>query len=674
MKNPLLEKFEQPYGTIPFNDIKKDHFVPAIKSGIKDAESSIDLISKNKEPANFKNTVLALELSGEKLNFAIRTFYHLFGSESDQNFKDLSEKISPMLAEFENNIYLNKELFLKIKDVYENKTELELPEDRRLLDITYNDFIRNGAGLNDNEKDKLREVDKELSTLSPQFSKNTLNATNEFELWLEDQDLQGLPESVIDAAKLAAKEKGETEKWLITGQFPSFAPFLKFSKRRDLRKIVHIAISSKCNGGNHDNNDLCKKIAKLKHKRAQILGHDNYADYILEERMAEKQINIYNLLDDLYDSCIEHAKNDLKDISRIAKKLDDIDQVKSWDMAYYAEKLKNELFEFDENELKPYFKSDKVMQGAFNIAKKLYGISFKKLDNVQIWHEDVNAYEVVDEDGSHIGILYEDLFPRNTKRGGAWMNPLRSQGMAGNEVLRPHISLTCNLTKPTEDKPSLLTISEVETIFHEFGHCLHGLLSDVKYKRLSGTSVFWDFVELPSQIMENWVSEKEALELFAHHYETGEVLPQKLLAKIKNTKNFRSGSNCLRQLMFGYLDMAWFGKDNDVEDVNKFEKEAIKKTLLRDEDTPSSSISTQLGHIFAGGYSAGYYSYKWAEVLDADAFEKFKKDGIFNKDTAKSFRDNILSRGNIKHPLDLFKSFRGREPKVDALLKREGLV
>ena len=336
MKNPLLEKFEQPYGTIPFNDIKKDHFVPAIKSGIQDAESSIDLISKNKEPANFKNTVLALELSGEKLNFAIRTFYHLFGSESDQSFKDLSETISPMVAEFENNIYLNKELFLKIKEVYENKTELESPEDRRLLDITYNDFLRNGAGLNDNQKDKLRKVDKELSTLSPQFSKNTLNATNEFELWLEDEDLQGLPESVMDAAKLAAKEKGEVEKWLITGQFPSFAPFLKFSKRRDLRKIVHIAISSKCNGGNHDNNDLCKRIAKLKHKRAQILGYDNYADYILEERMAEKQINIYNLLDDLYESCIEHAKNDLKDISRIAKKLDDIDQVKSWDMAYFC--------------------------------------------------------------------------------------------------------------------------------------------------------------------------------------------------------------------------------------------------------------------------------------------------------------------------------------------------
>ena len=374
--------------------------------------------------------------------------------------------------------------------------------------------------------------------------------------------------------------------------------------------------------------------------------------------MAEKQENIYNLLDNLYESCIDHAKNDLKQIEDLAKKLDGIENIKSWDIPYYSEKLKKELFDYDENSLKPYFKSENVMKGAFEVANRLYGLHFKKLDNIQTWHEDVNVYEVLDDDKSHIGILYEDLFPRSTKRGGAWMNALRSQGMMiNNEVCRPHISLTCNLTKPTEDKPSLLTYREVQTIFHEFGHCLHGLLSDRKYKKIAGTSVFWDFVELPSQIMENWVGEEAALELFAHHYETGDVLPKELLQKIKKSKNFRSGTNCLRQLTFGYLDMAWFGQHNDVDNVEDFERKAIEKTMLREQDTPGASISTMFAHIFAGGYSAGYYSYKWAEVLDADAFEKFQEDGIFNKDTAKSFRDNILSQGNISHPLELYKAF-----------------
>ena len=674
MRNPLLEESKQPFGTIPFNELKLDHFVPAIKSGIKEAESLIDKITQNTDSPTFVNTVLSLELSGGGLDTSLTAYYHLFGSESDKNFKDLSDKISPMVAEFENNIYLNRNLFMRIEEVYKNKGKLNSAEDLRLLDITYRDFIRNGAALSKKDKDRLRSIDKELSTLSPQFSKNSLNATNEFELWLEKDDLDGLPKLVIDSAKLAAKEKGEESKWLITGQFPSFSPFLKYSNKRELRKKVHFAITTKCNGGKHDNNELCKKIAKLKHQRAKILGYNNYADYILEERMAEKQERIYDLLDNLYDSSIEHAKKDLKKITDIAKKIDNIDKIKSWDIAFYSEKLKQKIYDFNENELKPYFQSDEVMKGAFKVAEKLYGLNFKLLDDVQTWHDDVRVFEVTEKNGDHVGILYEDLFPRETKRGGAWMNPLRSQGMNQNKVLRPHISLTCNLTKPTDNTPSLLTISEVETIFHEFGHCLHGLLSNVKYKRLSGTSVFWDFVELPSQIMENWVNEKETLELFAKHYKTGEIIPQDLIDKIKRSKNFMSGTNCLRQLTFGYLDMAWFGKDNNIDSVDNFEENAIKKTLLREPDTPKSSISTQLGHIFAGGYSAGYYSYKWAEVLDADAFEKFKEDGIFNKETANSFRKNILSKGNQKHPMELYKSFRGREPNVKALLKREGLL
>jgi len=675
MNNPLLEPSKAPYGTIPFNDIKTEHFVPAITSGIKEAENALQRIIDCKENPTFENTVLALELSSRILSTAANTFYHLFGSESDQDFKNLSDKISPMLAEFENNTYLNEKLFKKIEIVFNNKDLLKDDEDIRLLDVTYNDFVKNGAALSVTDKAKLRDIDKDLSTLSPQFSKNTLNATNDFELWLDETDLDGLPDTVIEAAKIAAKDKGKEGKWLVTGHFPSFSPFMQYSARRDLRKTVHVATSSKCNGGKYDNNTYCKKISDLKHKRAQLLGFSNYADYILQERMAEKQENIYNLLDKLYDSCIDHAKNDLIQIADLAKKLDGVDEIKSWDILYYSEKLKKDLYDYDENSLKPYFKSENVIKGAFEVAKKLYGLGFKKLDNVQTWHEDVNVYEVLDEDNSHVGILYEDLFPRSSKRGGAWMNPLRSQGMVNtNDICRPHISLTCNLTKPTEEKPSLLTYREVETIFHEFGHCLHGLLSDRKYKRLSGTSVFWDFVELPSQIMENWVGEEDALEIFAHHYETGEVLPKELLHKIKKSKNFRSGTNCLRQLTFGYLDMAWFGQHNDVDNVEEFERKAVEKTMLREQDTPGASISTMFSHIFAGGYSAGYYSYKWAEVLEADAFEKFQEEGIFNKETAKSFRNNILSQGNIKHPLELYKHFRGREPKVEPLLKREGLL
>ena len=675
MNNPLLEASNSPFGTIPFQDIKFEHFLPAISSGIKASESALQEITNCQDNPTFENTILALELSGQILDIATRTYYHLFGSESDQNFKDLSDKISPMLAEFENNLYLNEKLFKRIEVVFSNKHLLEDEEDIRLTEVTYKDFVKNGAALNATDKAKLRDIDKNLSTLSPQFSKNTLNATNEFELWLDKKDLDGLPNTVVDAAKIAAKENGKKDRWLITGHFPSFSPFIQYSSRRDLRKKVHISISSKCNGGKYDNNSYCKEISNLKHKRAQLLGYENYADYILQERMAEKQENIYKLLDNLYDSCIDHAKNDLKQIAELAKKLDGIENIRSWDIPYYSEKLKKELFDYDENSLKPYFKSENVMSGAFEVANRLYGLHFKKLDNIQTWHEDVNVYEVLDEDKSHIGILYEDLFPRNTKRGGAWMNALRSQGMMiNNEVCRPHISLTCNLTKPTEDKPSLLTYREVQTIFHEFGHCLHGLLSDRKYKKIAGTSVFWDFVELPSQIMENWVGEEAALGLFAHHYETGDVLPKELLQKIKKSKNFRSGTNCLRQLTFGYLDMAWFGSHNDVDNVEEFERKAVEKTMLIEQDTPGASMSTMFGHIFAGGYSAGYYSYKWAEVLDADAFEKFQEDGIFNKDTAKSFRDNILSQGNISHPLELYKQFRGREPKVEALLKREGLL
>jgi len=673
MSNPLLEKFDQPFGTIPFNEVKTDHFVPALDAAIKEAKSEIDAIAGNPENPTFENTILAQELSGKKLGRVATTYFHLFGSESDQDFQNLAGEISPKLAKFGNDINLNKNLFERVEEVYLNHLDTLNEEDARLTELSYKGFVRNGAKLSDEDKDRIRSLDEELSTLSPQFSNNSLNATNSYELWLTENDLDGLPQMIKDGAKMAAKSKGREDEWLFTLQFPSYYPFMKFSSRRDLRKELMTASVTKCNGGEFDNTDICKRIAKLKHERAMLLGYDNFADYVLEKRMAENQTNIYNLLDNLYEACFEPAKEDLRQIKETAKEIDGLDDIKPWDTVYYAEKLKQKLYDFNEDSLRPYFKSENVVNGVFEVAKRMYGLDFVKLDNIQTWHEDVNVYEVKDEDGSHVGILYEDLFPRETKRAGAWMNELRSQGMQGGEVKRPHVTFSCNLTKPTESTPSLLTFAEVTTIFHEFGHCLHGLLSNRKYTSVGGTSVFWDFVELPSQIMENWVGEKEALSLFAHHYETGEVIPDELLEKIKDSKNFMSGTMCLRQLSLGYLDMAWFGKDNDVENVEEFEWNAVKKTALMDK-MPGASISCSLGHIFAGGYSAGYYSYKWAEVLEADAFEKFKEDGLFNRETAQSFRDNILSQGNMKHPMELYKSFRGREPKVEALLKRDGLM
>ena len=673
MNNSLLSDSNEPFGTIPFNDIKVEHFIPALDISIKKGLDEINQICSNLNDPTFENTILAFECSFSDLDRITTPYFHLFGSESDDSLKSLTDEISPKVAKFQSDIYLNKKLFDRIQKVYDSKEVITDSSDLRLLEIIYKKFKRNGADLNNKQKENLRNVDKELSTLSPKFAKNSLKATNSFELWLDEEDLEGLPDLAKEAAKIAAKDKGEDDKWLITLQFPSFGPFMKFSARRDLREIVYTAMVTQCNGGDFDNTFLCKKIANLKHKRAEILGFKNYADYVLEERMAENQKNIFNLLDNLYESSISHAKNDLEQIKAVAQELDNIKNLKPWDFSYYSEKLKQKLYDFNEDSLRPYFQSENVIKGAFDIAGKLYGLQFNTLTNIQKWHSDVEIYEVRDETDSHLGLLYVDLYPRDTKRSGAWMNQLREQGYNGNEIVRPHISLTCNLTKPTADNPSLLTYNEVVTIFHEFGHCLHGLLADGKYKTLSGTNVFWDFVELPSQIMENWVGETEALSLFANHYESGELIPDELVGKIKESKNFMSGSMCLRQLSFGYLDMAWFGKNNNIDNIENFEWEATEKTSLF-EKIPGASMSCKFGHIFAGGYSAGYYSYKWAEVLEADAFEKFKEDGIFNKDTAKSFRDNILSQGNNEHPMDLYKSFRGREPKVEALLKREGLL
>mgnify|MGYP001200156735 FL=1 len=671
--NPLLKDSDHKFKTVNFNDIKLEHFMPAVNEGIKQARENIDNIKSNADSPTFQNTIVALETSEETLSRAVTVYFHLFGSESTPEFQALANEISPILASFSNDINLDQELFQKVKYVHDNEYDNLEHEEQRLLEITYKSFVRNGAELDDIKKGELRKVDEELSVLSPKFSNNTLGATNEFELWLSEDDLEGLPEMYLESAKMAAKAKNRPDEWLVTLQMPSMYPFMQFSKRRDLREKLSMAMGTKCTGGKFDNRELIKRIVNLNHKRAQILGYSDYAEFILEKRMAKDKDVVMKFLDDLYDSSYSIAVSEVEDLKAYAKKIDGLDDFRTWDVAYYTEKLKKELFDLDEDSLRPYFKSENVVNGVFKIAEKLYGLTFERLNDVQVYHEDVKVYEVKDSDGSHIGVLYEDLYPRAGKRSGAWMNELQSQGLIGGEIRRPHVTFTCNLTKSTETKPSLLTYSEVETIFHEFGHCLHGLLSDCKYTSVGGTSVYWDFVELPSQIMENWVGEKEALSLFAHHYETGEVIPEDLIDKINKSKNFMQGSMYLRQLSFGYLDMAFYGQDNQVEDVLAHEEKALDKTRLLPK-VEGVSIACSFGHIFAGGYSAGYYSYKWAEVLEADAFAKFKEDGIFNKETASSFRENVLSKGNLHDPMDLYKKFRGREPKIEALLERDGLL
>ena len=671
--NPLLNSFDTPFNTVPFNEIKLEHYIPAIKKAIEIGLQNIDKIENNLEKPTFKNTILALECCSEDLSTALRVYFNLYNSEANEEFQKLAEQISPMCANFDNDLFLNAKLFSKVKAIYDIVDQLP-KEDARLTEKFYKSFVRNGALLSDTDKKKMRHIDEKLSVLSPRFSKNVLNATNAFELWIEDgKELDGLPELVLVAAKEEAKAKGNENAWLFTLQMPSYFPFMKYAKNRELREKMYIASQTKCTSGEFNNCDIIIEIIQLKFEKAQLLGYDTYADFILEDRMAENVSTVNKFMEDLYEPSMTAAKIDIKLIADYAEEIDGVSTLKPWDLSYYSEKLQEEKFGFDDETLRPYFSSESVISGAFNVANKLYGLSFEKLDSIQVFHPDVEVYEV-SEDKKYIGLLYIDLYPRSTKKSGAWMNELRSQGYTRGKVERPHVTMTCNLTKPSKDKPSLLTLSEVETIFHEFGHCLHGLLSDCKYQSIGGTSVKWDFVELPSQIMENWVIEKKALDLFAKHYKTGENISEEIIDKVRSSRQFLSGLMSIRQLQFGYLDMAYHSVNpNIINNPLSYEKEILKKTQLM-ESVEGTSISCSFSHIFAGGYSAGYYSYKWAEVLDADAFEKFKEDGIFNKDTAKSFRLNILSKGNLDNPKELYKNFRGAEPSTKPLLKREGLL
>jgi len=671
-QNPLL----QPFDTAPFSQIKNAHFKPAFEQAIANARAEIDTITANTEAPTFENTIEALEFAGQQLDRISSIFFNLNSAETNDVIQAIAQEVSPLLSEFGNDITLNEELFKRVKIVCENKNALVLtPEQQTLLDKKYKSFSRNGANLPENKKQQLRDIDKKLAKLKLTFGENVLAETNKYTLHITDEkDLAGLPDHAKEAAAQTAEEMGK-QGWVITLQYPSYIPFMTYADNRELRKKLAIASGAKGFQNNeHDNQKNVLEIAKLRHQRAQLLGYNTHAHFVLEERMAENPQKVEGFLQELLEKAKPAAKREFEELSAFAKKTDDIDQLQKWDSAYYTEKLKQERFDLDDEKLKPYFKLENVIEGAFTIALKLYGIKFTEVFDVDTYQEDVKTFRVKDTNGHDIAIFYADFHPRPGKRGGAWMTSYKPQYVKDGKNERPHISIVCNFTKPGKTKPSLLTFNEVTTLFHEFGHALHGILANTTYPSLSGTSVFWDFVELPSQILENWCYEKEALELFAKHYETGESLPMELIEKIKASFSFMEGMQTLRQLSFGLLDMGWHGSDpSAIKDVKTKEKNAFGDTQLFP-DIAENCMSTSFSHIFQGGYSSGYYSYKWAEVLDADAFAYFMEKGIFNSEVAAKFKEHILSKGGIEHPMTLYKRFRGKEPNPNALLKRAGLI
>ncbi|MDR6846307.1 M3 family metallopeptidase [Flavobacterium granuli] len=674
--NILLQKFGTKLDTAPFSKIKNEDYFPAFQEAINLAKAEIDAIINNTESPTFQNTIEALSFSGDVLERISSIFFNLNSAETSDEMQKIAQEVSPLLSEFGNDVRLNADLFAKVKTIYEQKESLNLnPEQKTLLDKQYKSFSRNGANLPEEKKNQLREIDKELSKLSLQFGENVLAETNAFELHLTDKkDLAGLPEGTIEAACYLAKAQ-EKEGWIITLDHPSYIPFVTYADNRELRKKITIAFGARSFQNNEfDNQEIVLKIAKLRFERANLLGYKTHAHFVLEERMAESPEKVLSFSNDLLAKAKPAAQREFAQLSAFAKELDGIEQLEKWDSAYYSEKLKQQLFNLDDEKLKPYFQLEKVLNGAFTIAEKLYGLTFTEVFDIDKYHEEVTTYEVTNKNNELVAVFYADFFPRKGKRNGAWMTSFKSQYIKDGKNERPHISNVCNFTKPTETKPSLLTFNEVTTLFHEFGHGLHGMLANTEYPDLSGTSVYWDFVELPSQIMENWCYEPEALALFAHHYETGEVIPQEYVEKIKESASFQQGMATNRQLSFGLLDMAWHGQDpTNITDIKTFETEQFASTQLYPE-VKENAMSTAFSHIFQGGYSSGYYSYKWAEVLDADAFEYFQENGIFNQEVAEKFKENVLSKGGTEHPMILYKRFRGQEPKPDALLKRAGLI
>lgn len=674
-KNPFFAKsYGTPHDTAPFNEIRLEDYEPAFMEGIRQDDALTEQIINNPEPPTFDNTI-AFNIPDNLLGRVSNVFFNLLSAETNDEMDALAQKMSPILTEHANNILLNEKLFARVKAVYEQHRELS-QEEQMLLEKTYDGFIRSGANLSAEDKDKLRAINTELAQLTLQFSQNNLKETNLFQLHITAQDnLSGLPDSAIEAAALAAKEK-QLEGWLFTLHAPSYNPFMTYADNRELRKQMYMARNTICIHDNeYSNTDIVKRIVNLRRERVQLLGFNTYADFVLKRRMAENSDNVYQLLNDLLEAYLPTAREEVKEIQALAQEVEGEDFViQPWDFGYYSHKLQLKKFNLDAEMLRPYFELSRVKDGVFGLATKLYGITFKENPDIPVYHPDVTAYEVYDKDDSYLAVLYTDFHPRESKQSGAWMTSYKEQWMDEKEGnSRPHVSVTMNLTKPTETKPALLTLSEVETFLHEFGHALHGIFANTRFESLSGTSVYWDFVELPSQIMENFAVERDFLNTFAQHYQTAEPIPEELIDRIVSSRNYNAAYACIRQVSFGLLDMAYYTLSEPFDaDVLQFEKEAWAPAQLLPQ-LPDTCMSVQFSHIMSGGYAAGYYSYKWAEVLDADAFSLFKEKGIFNQEVAQSFRDNILSKGGTEPPMVLYKRFRGQAPSIDALLQRNGI-
>jgi peptidyl-dipeptidase Dcp len=673
--NIFFKEYETPYHTIPFDKIKTSDYKPAFLEGFKQHLEEIDKIVKNTEPATFENTIAAFEYSGEILNRVQYVFFNLLSAESTDEMQDIANEISPLLSDHFNNIYLNKVLFNRVKSVYDKRKEINLTiEQTTLIENIYDSFENKGATLSIDKQNRFRELSKQISLLQLKYGQNLLKATNEYQLLIADKNrLAGLPERELEAAQMRAQEKQE-QGYLFDLTAPSYIPFMKYEEDRDLRKQLYIAYNSKTYKGKFDNSEIVKQIVSIRLEMANILGYKNYATMVLRRRMAETPENVYRLLDELLTAYKPVAEQEMEDVKKYAYGQQHIKDLMPWDWAFISNQLKKDKFNINDEMTRPYFDLKNVKKGVFGLATRLYGITFKKNEQIPVYNKEVEVYEVNDADNSKLAILYVDFHPRKGKQGGAWMTEFLCQHRTQTgENIRPQISLVMNLTRPTSTQPSLLSIDELQTFMHEFGHAIHGMVANTTYESLAGTNVYRDFVELPSQLMENWATEKAFLDDFAKHYQNEDKIPEELINKIKAESNFNIGYATLRQLCFGYLDMAWHTIDKPYDgDIKQFEKEACKSTLLLP-GTDNTLISTQFSHIFDGGYAAGYYSYKWAEVLDADAFALFKQNGIFDKSTAKSFRTNVLEKGGTEHPMILYKRFRGKNPQIEYLLRRNGI-
>ena len=674
--NPFFTEYSTPHQVPPFDKIENEHFLPAFEKGIEEQKAEIDAITKIAEPT-FDNTIAALDYSGALLTKVSSVFFNLKSALTSNVIDSIAEVVSPMLAQHTDDIGLNPALFKSVKAVFDKKDELNLtPEQMRLLDKTYKRFVRGGANLNAEDQEKFRAINKDLSVLSLNFSKNQLSETNAFQMFLDkEEDLAGLPQSVKDAAAAEAKAAGQEGKWLFTVAKPSMIPFLQYSENRELReKIFKGYVNRGDNNNENDNKEIVAKIAKLRVERANLLGYDTHAAFVLDNNMAKNAKNVYDFMDQLWEKALPMAKAEVKELQKVIDAEGGNFKLEAWDWWYYAEKLRKEKYDLNEEELRPYFKLENVIDGAFTIANKLYGLTFNERKDIPTYHPEAHVFEVLDIDNSHLGVLYMDFFPRESKRAGAWMTEFRQQSKENGKDIRPVISVVCNFSKPTGDTPALLNFDEVETLFHEFGHALHGLLSDCTYPGVAGTNVARDFVELPSQIMENWCSEPEALALFAKHYKTGEIIPQELVDKLVASSHFNQGFVAVEYLSAAYLDLNWHTLTKpELLDVNKFENESLSKLGLIPEIVVRYR-STYFAHIFSGGYSSGYYGYIWAELLDADAFQAFKETSLFDKATATSFRENLLSKGSTADPMALYEKFRGAKPQINPLLRRKGFI